>query len=110
MKSWREAETAAIGVGRPALIQHTKVVSAALLGEGPVERNLHPSSCSTHTNNPPPSCSLCWGLGQDFSQGCCLSPLEPFVLKSGTEMGPWDATMRISQRLEICRSTIKLQE
>lgn len=91
-------EAAAIGVVRPALIHHTKVVSAALLCG---ERNLQPPSCSTHTNNPLPSCSLCWGLGQDVGQGCCLSPPGPFFLKARTEMDLWDATRTlISQRLE----------
>lgn len=38
MKSWREAEAAAIGVVRPALIHHTRVVSTASLCGDPVEK------------------------------------------------------------------------
>lgn len=106
MKGWREAETAAIAVVRPALTHHTQVVSAASLCEGPVERNL----LKPYTQFPSVLITLL-GLGTRFGSGMLLIPSRTiFFWKAEIEMDPWDATRRISQRLEICRSTIKPQE
>lgn len=98
MKSSREAEAAAIAVVRPALIHHTKVVSAALLrGGSSGEKSAATFLLQPYKQSPPILLTLL-GLGTRFGPGMLQGHAA------------WDATRTISQRLEICRSTIKLQE
>lgn len=83
MKGWREAETAAIAVVRPALTHHTQVVSAASLCEGPVERNL----LKPYTQSPSVLFTLL-GLGTRFGSGMLLIPSRTIFLESRDRNGP----------------------
>lgn len=61
IKSWREAEAAAVHAARATLVHHTTAASAASLRGDPAllgaRRSLHTPACSEHTDNPLPPCS-----------------------------------------------------
>lgn len=99
MKSCREV--------RPALIHHTKVVSvASLCGGSSGEKSADTFLLQPYKQSPPILFTLLQ-LGKRFGPGMLFIPCRTSFLKHG----PMDnATRRISQRLEICRSTIKPQE